>query len=65
MPPKKRSPKATASEKEDLRKFLSYVEEVKNLSDRAIANIPSYTLAVEPGLMDTLIDVLRFPQRYV
>lgn len=62
MPPKT---KATVNEKEDLRKFLSYVEEVKSLTDKAIANIPSYTLAVEPSLMDTLIDILRNPKRYV
>lgn len=57
--------KATADEKEDVKEFLLYVEEVKNLTDKAIANIPSYTLAVKPGLMDALIDILRNPKRYV
>lgn len=60
-----RSAKATVAEKESLAKFRAYVEEVKSLTDKAIANIPSYTLAVEPNLMDTLIDILRNPKRYV
>lgn len=65
MPPPRKSPKATTDEKEKLGKFRAYVEEVKSLTDKAIANIPSYTLAVTPDLMDILIDILRNPKRYV
>ena len=57
--------KATAEEKKRLDEFRAYVVEVKTLTDKAIKNIPSYTLAVQPPLMDSLIDILRNPSKYV
>lgn len=65
MQQNRRTAKATKAEKDTLEEFRTYVEAVKSETDRAISNIPSYTLAVQPNLMDLLIDVLRNPKRYV